>query len=143
MSLTFLRDLPGFRGAVHFVLEPLGDSGDGVFAHLHCTDTAWLSGDRRIDNLSLLVTTPGVFWPHYEVRVDQAMVEELELSQPGDAGVLAIVRSRYPLTASTVNLYSPIIFNRRTGLADQLVPGVSEQEVGWSLHTPFPSEIGA
>lgn len=143
MPLTFLRDLLGFRGAVHFVLEPLGDSADGVFAHLRCTDTAWLSGDRRVDNLSLLVTTPGVFWPNYEVRVDQTMVDELGLSQPGDVGLLAIVRSRHPLTTSTVNLYSPIVFNRRTGQADQLVPRISEQEVGWSLRTPFPSEPDA
>jgi flagellar assembly factor FliW len=139
MKLTFRRDMPGFKGARHFVVEPLGGGGPGIFAHLRCTDTVHV-GDQPIDNLSLIVTSPGILWRGYEVQVDEAMVEELDLSGSDEAGLLAIVHPRRPLSDSTANLYSPIVVNRRTGFADQLVPSVSEQEIGWSVRTPFPPD---
>jgi flagellar assembly factor FliW len=90
-----------------------------------------------------LVTPPGVLWRGYEVQIDEAMVEELDLTGSEDAALLAIVHPRKPLSESTANLYSPIVINRRTGFADQLVPAASEQEVGWSVRTPFPPDRDA
>ena len=89
------------------------------------------------------MTPPGILWRGYEVRIDEAMVEELQLSGAEDAALLAIVHPRKPLSASTANLYSPIVVNRRNGFADQLVPAASEQEVGWSVRTPFPADADA
>ena len=60
------------------------------------------------------------------------------LSCAEDAALLAIVHPSQPLSESTANLYSPIVLNRHTGLADQLVPAATEQEIGWSVRTPFP-----
>jgi flagellar assembly factor FliW len=143
MELTFRRDMPGFKGARHFVVEPLAGGGPGIFAHLRCTDRVFIHGGRSIDNLTLLVTAPGVLWRGYEVQIDETMVEELELSGSEEAALLAIVHPRKPLAESTANLYSPIVINRRTGFADQLVPAASEQEVGWSVRTPFPPDRDA
>jgi flagellar assembly factor FliW len=143
MELTFRRDMPGFKGARHFVVEPLGGGSPGIFAHLRCTDTVYVHGSKSIDNLTLLVTAPGILWRGYEVQIDETMVEELELSGSEEAALLAIVHPRKPLTESTANLYSPIVINRRTGFADQLVPAASEQEVGWSVRTPFPPDKDA
>lgn len=139
MELTLRRDLPGFRGAQHFVVEPLGEGDTGVFAQLRCTDTVFVDGGPAIENLSLLVMSPGYLWREYEVQIDDAMVEDLGLSGSDDVALLVIVHPREPLLELTANLYSPIVVNRRTGLADQLVPVASEQEVGWSVRTPFPS----
>jgi flagellar assembly factor FliW len=140
MELTFRRDMPGFRGARHFVVEPLSEGGPGIFAHLRCTDTAYVQGTVPIDNLTLVVTSPGALWRGYEVHIDDTMVEELDLSHAEEAALLAIVHPRKPLSESTANLYSPIVINRRNGFADQLVPASSEQEVGWSVRTPFPPD---
>jgi flagellar assembly factor FliW len=140
MELTFRRDMPGFRGARHFVVEPLGDGVPGIFAHLRCTDTVYVQGTVPLQNLTLLVASPGILWSGYAVRIDDAMVEDLELADADEAGLLAIVHPRKPLSQSTANLYSPIVVNRRTGYADQLVPAATEQEVGWSVRTPFPPE---
>jgi flagellar assembly factor FliW len=87
-----------------------------------------------------LVTPPGILWQGYEVHIDDAMVEALDLAGSEEAALLAIVHPRKPLSESTANLYSPIVINRRNGFADQLVPGASEQEVGWSVRTPFPPD---
>lgn len=140
MALTFHHDLPGFKGARHFMIEPLGEPDAEVFASLRCSDTVYVQENMPVDNLVLLAMSPGAFWHDYEVRVEDAMVAELELSEPEDAALLVIVHPKDPLTDSTVNLYSPIVYNRRTGAADQLVPAASEQEVGWSIRAPFPSE---
>jgi flagellar assembly factor FliW len=140
MELTFRHDMPGFKGARHFVVEPLGEGVAGIFARLRCTDTVYVQGTKPLDDLTLLVTSPGMLWRGYEVRIDDAMVEDLGLFSVDDAALLAIVHPRKPLSASTANLYSPIVINRRTGYADQLVPASSEQEGGWSVRTPFPLE---
>jgi flagellar assembly factor FliW len=140
MELTFRRDLPGFKGARHFVVAPLAEGTAGIFAHLRCTDTVYVQGTVPLSNLTLLVTSPGILWSGYSVRIDDGMVDDLELNGADEAGLLAIVHPRKPLAKSTANLYSPIVVNRRTGFADQLVPAASEQEVGWSVSTPFPTD---
>jgi flagellar assembly factor FliW len=139
MELTLRRDLPGFRGAQHFVVEPLGEGESNAFAQLRCTDTVYVESGPAIESLSLLVMSPGCLWREYEVQIDDAMVDDLGLSGSDDVALLVIVHPREPLSESTANLYSPIVVNRRTGVADQLVPAASEQEVGWSVRTPFPS----
>jgi flagellar assembly factor FliW len=138
MELTFLRDLPGFKGARHFVIEPLGEDDEGVFARLRCTDTVLIAGATPFDDLRLLVTSPGILWRDYQVELDEEIVADLELDGADDVMMLVIIHPRQPLSASTANLFSPIIVNRRTGRADQFVPAGSEQEVGWSVVTPLP-----
>ena len=140
MELIFRRDMPGFKGARNFIVEPLGEDAGGIFARLRCTDTVYVMGGKPLHNLTLLVTSPGFLWRDYEVQIDEAMVEDLDLSSAEDAALLAIVHPRTPLSESTANLYSPIVINRRNGFADQLVPAASEGEAGWSVRTPFPLE---
>jgi flagellar assembly factor FliW len=140
MELTLQRDMPGFRGARHFVLEPLTHDAEAIFARLRCTDVIDLASGASLSDLVLLVMSPGYLWRDYDVEIDDAMVDELGLSQPDDVGLLVIVHPRDPLRESTANLYSPIVVNRRTGVADQLVPAASEQEVGRAVRTPFPLE---
>lgn len=142
MELIFQRDLPGFRGARHFVVEPLTDDAEAIFARLRCTDVIQLVNGETLNDLTLLVMSPGYLWRDFDVEIDDEMVNALDLSRPGDVGLLATVHPRDPLWESTANLYSPIVINRRTGVADQLIPAVSEQEVGRGVRTPFPPERG-
>ncbi len=141
MELTFKRDMPGFDGARHFVVEPIGEGSEGVFGHLLCTDTLHLQSGKELNNLSLLVMSPWILWREYEVEIDEIMVENLGLSSAEDTMLLVIIHPQEPLIESTANLYSPIVINRHTGLADQLVPSLTEREVGWSVRTPFPGEV--
>ncbi len=140
MELNFVRDLPGFNGAQHFALEPLGEDSEGVFARMRCTDQVKTHRDQVLENLTLLVMAPGVLWPNYEVQIDEVTVEQLGLSRVEEVLLLAIVHPMDPLSNSTANLYSPIVVNRVTGVADQLVPALSEREIGWSVRTPFPKQ---
>lgn len=137
MEITLRRDMPGFFGARHFRIEPLADD-DAVFARLHCDDQVTLMTGGQMDSLSLLVMSPGYLWPDYEVVIDDSVVRDLDLRDGDDLLVLAVVHPRDPLGESTVNLYSPLVINQRTGVGEQHVPAASEDEVGWSLRTPFP-----
>lgn len=138
MDLTLQHDMPGFKGARHFAVEPLVEEAPAIFARLRCTDSVHLHGGEMLNDLTLLVMSPKYLWQDYDIEIDDVMIEELGLSDPDDLALLAIVHPREPLWESTANLYSPIVVNRRTGLADQLVPNVSEQEFGWPVRVPFP-----
>ena len=140
-KIDLVRDLPGFPGARHFSLEPLNE-GDSIFARLRCTDTVRMTTGLGIDNLVLMVVSPGAIWPDYSVSIDDATAKLLGLANADDALLLAVVHLRVPLTKSTVNLYSPIVVNLTTGQADQIVPSATEKELGWSVRTEFPSQIG-
>ncbi len=142
MEITFRTEMLGWRGATHFVLEPIGDDGLGMFALLRCTDEVHFANGADVPSLCFLVTPPGFLWPEYEIELDDSFVEGLALASGNDAALLAIVTQRDPLEDSTVNLFSPIVVNRRTGIADQFVPAMGEDEIGWHLRTPLSQAAG-
>ena len=138
MDLTFQHDMPGFRGARHFAVEPMVEDAEAIFARLRCTDSILLGSGETLEDLTLIVMSPRYLWQDYDVEVGTALFEELGLSNSENFELLVIVHPQDPLSKSTANLYSPIVFNLETGLADQFVPDVSEQEIGWPLRAPFP-----
>jgi len=138
MELTFQHDMPGFKGARHFAVEPLVEGDEAIFARLRCADVIYMRSGETLNDLTLLVMSPEFVWQDYDIEINEAMIEELDLSNPDDLTLLAIVHPQDPLSQSTANLYSPIVVNRRTGLADQFVPSTSEKEFGWPLRAPFP-----
>lgn len=142
LAVTMRRDLPGFPSARHFLLEPLGDGAESMVARLRCTDQVPLARGETWDALSLLVLSPGYLWPDYQVELDQATALDLGVADASDAVVLAVIHPREPLESSTANLYSPLVVNRQTGRADQLVPALGETDVGWFVATPLPKERG-
>jgi flagellar assembly factor FliW len=138
MDITLQRDMLGWIGATHFVLEPISDDDEGMFAALRCADRVADLHGNVAEELSFLVTSPGALWPDYQVVLTDTFAVSLGLASAEDAALLAIVTQHVPLEDSTVNLFSPIVVNRHTGLADQFVPAMSEEEFGWSLRTPLP-----
>jgi flagellar assembly factor FliW len=141
MEITFQRDMLGWVGAVHFVLENIPDDDAGMFAVLRCTDNVRLRTGVDVPSPRFLVTSPGFLWPEYQVALDGEFADSLDLVTPDDATLLVIVTQRTPLERTTVNLFSPIVVNRHTGLADQFVPAISEDEVGWRVRTPVPASL--
>ncbi len=133
----------GWVGAIHFVLEPLtdDDQSQAVFAALRCSDAVRLRGGAIVPSPQFLVAPPELFAPRYQISLDEQFAESLDLVVPNDAALLAIVTHRNPIGRSTVNLFSPIVVNRHTGVADQYVPASSEAETGWSVRTPLPMAL--
>ena len=142
-EITFRREMLGWVGATHFVLDPLSDDTDCVFAALRCTDTVRLRSGALVPSPVFLVAPPGYFAPRYQICLDEPFADSLDLVVPEDTALLAIITQRKPLDRSTVNLFSPIVVNRHTGIADQFVPASSEAETGWRVRTPLPTSLAA
>ncbi|MEY2878077.1 MAG: Flagellar assembly factor FliW [Verrucomicrobiota bacterium] len=82
----------------------------------------WMKLHSATDHLHFVVIEPGGLVPGYEPEIFDADAEGLELRAPTEAMILNIVtlRRENPVEA-TANLIGPIIVNRRTRVARQLV----------------------
>jgi len=130
LEVTFAGGLPGFDQLRVFVIEPM--PGDlAPFCRLRATDPP---------GVEFIVVPPGVLFPDYEVEVDEETVERLEL-RAEDASVLSIVTLSDDGRAPTANLLGPIVVNRRTGAAAQVVLHGSDFEVAAPLVPPAPASV--
>ena len=82
----------------------------------------WLRLFGPADELHFVVIEPGHVLPDYEPELFEEDAEWLELNDSSEALVLNIVTVVHGAQASaTVNLTGPVIINRRTGKAKQVV----------------------
>lgn len=79
-----------------------------------------------------------MFFPDYEPEVDDLTVDRLDLETPDDALVLAVVTFGDKPEEATANLMAPIVINRYTREAAQIVllPGTGDPEA-YPLHAPL------
>ena len=82
----------------------------------------WMKLHGPTDAVHFIVIEPGSLIPEYELELFDEDAAALGLSDPSEAMVLNIVTLRHqqPIDAS-VNLIGPIVVNRRTRVARQLV----------------------
>lgn len=106
---TFEAGLLGFPDAHDFDFESLGETLE-PFARMVSRD--W-------QGLSFVVVPPGVVFPDYSVELEEDVVANLQLADAGEAVVLVLVAPG--ATGPTANLLGPIVINRRTHLAAQVV----------------------
>jgi flagellar assembly factor FliW len=109
--LSFATGLPGFPTARTFALEQLGPQLE-PFARLRCLE---------LPEVAFTVMPPGVLFPDYAVVVDEESVERLGIQSADDVVILAIVTLSVPPEPPKVNLLGPIVVNRRTLDAAQVV----------------------
>lgn len=119
--LEFVRPIIGFAGATRYALRPLGEQLE-PFGSL-------VSLDR--EDLSFVVAPPAMLFDDYVIEVPEGDCRDLGLAEPSDTGVLVIVRSR-GVPVPVVNLMAPIVVNRRTGAAAQVVL----EDSGYGLMVP-------
>jgi flagellar assembly factor FliW len=82
----------------------------------------WLSFEGLAEPINFLVIEPNGFVKNYSPELFDQDADELEITASGDAFVLNIVTLRDTAPASaSVNLTGPIVVNRRTLQAKQVV----------------------
>ncbi len=111
-TIDLPQGLIGFAGYTRAELRELPDQPPFLWMTLH--------GPAGIVNF--VVVEPGGVVPGYEPELFDADAAALDLAEPGDAQIFAIVslQPHAPLSA-TVNLVGPLVVNRRTRLGRQLV----------------------
>jgi len=85
-------------------------------------------------NLAFLVIAPQPLLPDYKPELSAEDVAFLGLASAADASLLSIVTIRGPNQA-TLNLKGPIVMNRRTLVAKQVIPTNAAQ---FSVQHPLP-----
>jgi len=123
VEINFPAGLPGFPNAHRFELAPWGPAGS-PFMLLSSVDDP---------DVGFVVVPPWVFYPEYEFELDTGAAERLGLTQAEDAVVFAVVTLREKPDDSTVNLLGPIVVNRFTHEAAQVVL----PSAGYSVRAPL------
>jgi flagellar assembly factor FliW len=122
-EITFPAGLPGFPQAHRFDLAPWGPAGSPFLL---------LSSTEEPD-VGFVVVPPWVFYPEYEFELDTGTAERLSLTASEDAVVFVVVTLRERPADSTLNLLGPIVVNRHTHEAAQVVL----PSAGYSVRAPL------
>ena len=103
-ELTFPSGLPGFPGPRRFALVRWGGS-EGPYSVL---------ADLESPSVRFLVMPPHVFFPDYQVDLDDAVAAKIHLDDPADCLLLVVVTLGDRAEDATANLLGPIVLNLRT-----------------------------
>lgn len=109
LAVRFTVGMPGFEQYTRFTLEGIDDGP--IF---------WLACDDEPE-IALPVGDIFAIEPRYAFDLPDADAQALGLSHSADALVLAVLYVPRGAGAITANLFAPIIMNRATGLATQLI----------------------
>jgi flagellar assembly factor FliW len=109
-ELHFDDGLPGFPDRRRFTLTRWGDD-ESPFSLLESID----------DELRFVVVPPELFFPDYAPVLSDDDVARLELSEADDAIVLVVVTLGAGPEDATANLLGPVVVNRHTLAAAQVV----------------------
>ncbi len=109
-KIIFPNGLYGFEGFTDFTLLP--SEVDSILR---------LQSD--VDNgLAFFLVDPFLFFSEYEIDVDDETVELLEIDNPEDVYVLAIITiAKTKPAVVTANLQGPVVINRKNKKARQIV----------------------
>ncbi len=121
-TLTFPAGIPGFPDSEQFVLSSLGDETPFMVLRPH-------EGERP----EFVVVPPMAFFPEYAPEIDDQMADALELTSADDALLLVVVNVGGGVGSATANLLGPIVVNRRTRRAAQVILTNS----GFDVRTPL------
>ena len=111
VEIRFAAGLPGFPHVHNFHLKPWGPPGS-PYLLLRAVDDP---------DVGFVVVPPWVFYPDYEFDLDDASAERLGLAVADDAIVLAVVTLKDRPEDATLNLLGPIVVNRHSHEAAQIV----------------------
>jgi flagellar assembly factor FliW len=106
--LDFGGGIPGFPSSRHFRLETLAPELQPFCVMRSVSETG----------ISFVLVSPGTLFPDYTIEIDEQHVATLGLDSADDAMVFTIVTLGQPPTA---NLLGPLVVNRRTQAAAQVV----------------------
>lgn len=122
-ELTFASGIPGFPDVRTFELSTLGD--DFLpFARLRSVSHP---------GVGFTVVAPGLLYPDYSIEIDEEDQEALGVRSPQDVLTMVMVTVPRPPGTPSVNLLGPIVVNRFTGAAAQLVQHRSSYRVAEPL----------
>ena len=125
-EITFVRPIPGFESLTRFALVDLAEADETpVVYELRSLDQP---------DVRFMVAVPGVFFPQYEVSLDDEACAALSLTEASDALVLTMLSSTGGDDEQlTANLLAPVVINGRTRSAAQVILSGTD----WPVRAPL------
>jgi flagellar assembly factor FliW len=120
--LQFPDGIPGFPEEKEFVHIPYDE--ESPFSFLQSTKDA---------NLSFLLANPFAFFKGYEFVLEDAIAEEMGLSEENLPQVFLIVTVKDKLVDMTVNLLAPVVINGLNRKGRQVILDKPEYSIRHSL----------
>ena len=108
--IHFENGLPGFLEEKQFIILPLTD--DQIYLILQSIQTP---------EIAFVITNPFFFYKDYEFKLEDGVVEQLEIKEPGDVQVFNILTIYDPFEKTTINLQAPIVINTKNNRAKQVI----------------------
>lgn len=108
--IHFENGLPGFLEEKQFIILPLTDNQ--IYLILQSIQTP---------EIAFVITNPFFFYKDYEFKLEDGVVEQLGIKEPGDVQVLNILTIHDPFEKTTINLQAPIIINTKNNRAKQVI----------------------
>lgn len=107
---TFSNGIPGFSEEKTFTMLTFPEND--VFFVMQSTVTP---------SLGFIVASPFTFFPDYDIQLDEAAVELLQLEKAEDAALYVVLTVRDPFDQTTANLQAPIVINLKMRQAKQVI----------------------
>lgn len=108
-NIVFGKGLPGFEGLKKFELVSLEQVG---FFNLSSSEEK---------EINLLLVDPYIYFPNYEVEIDDSIMESLNIKDVKDVLILSVVTLSDDVEKVTINLRAPLIININTGDSEQII----------------------
>jgi flagellar assembly factor FliW len=109
--INFKHGIPGFENVKRFVLID-SDVEDSPFK--------WMQGVDE-PRPAFVIVDPFVIRKDYEIRLDDEVLNELEIKSPSDVSVFCIVVVPDDISKMTVNLQAPVVINCANRRGRQLI----------------------
>lgn len=108
--LKFEKGIPGFPDENEFILLPLSD--DYIFYIMQSVSNR---------QLAFVLSNPFNFFREYDFKLEDSVVEEIQLESEEDILVYSILTVQDPFDKTTANLQAPVIFNTKNRKAKQVI----------------------
>ncbi|WP_176167260.1 flagellar assembly protein FliW [Mesobacillus jeotgali] len=108
--LKFEKGIPGFQDEKGFILLPLSD--DDIFYVMQSVSNG---------QIAFVLSNPFNFFREYDFKLEDSVVEEIELESEGDILVYSILTVQNPFDKTTANLQAPVIINSKNRKGKQVI----------------------
>ena len=127
--VRFAAGIPAFEDEHEFVVLPYEEGTPYMFLQSMATP-----------ELAFLMTDPFVFFPDYSFELDDENMDKLEIKTMDDVLVCTLISiPRSGVADMTTNLLAPVVINRHTMQAKQIV---LEKTQYTTKHRLFPEKKG-
>ncbi|WLR50595.1 flagellar assembly protein FliW [Bacillus tianshenii] len=128
--LHFNQGLPSFEEETEFILLPFAEGSP--FLILQSTKTK---------ELAFVLVNPFDFFQDYQVKIEDAVKEQLEINNRDEVMILVLLTLQEPFKKTTANLQGPLIINVAKKLAKQVILNTSNYQTKHYLFPQQPSKV--